>query len=94
MQNSVDLWYRRTFKLTPNHPQYLDTTLEDRLTEYWAWQYAENPKLLETVEDESFDLEAIQQEWANEAGEDADVYVPPDHPPVADPDDVDDWEDV
>lgn len=94
MQNSVDLWYRRTFQLTANDPKYLDTTLEDRLTDFWAWQYADNPKLLETVEDESFDLEAIQQQWAEEAGEAADVYVPPAPQLVADPDDVDDWEEV
>ncbi|EAO3412084.1 hypothetical protein F7430_22370 [Salmonella enterica] len=90
----MDLWYRRTFRLTANDPLFLNTTLEERLTDYWAWQYADDPKLMETVEDESFDLEAIQQEWADAAGEDADIYVPPVTEPVADPDQIDDWEDV
>lgn len=93
MLNSVDLWYRRTFRLTHNDPRYLETTAEERLTDYWAWQYTENPKLLDSVEDESFDLEALQREWAEEAGEEADIYVPPDAPAV-DPDEVDDWEEM
>ena len=93
MQNSVDLWYRRTFKLTPGDPLFLNTTLEDRVTEYWAWQYADNPKLLETVEDESFDLEAIQREWAEQSGDEPDIVIPQQLPPI-DPDEVDDWEDV
>ncbi|EON2339041.1 hypothetical protein ACLLKL_002011 [Escherichia coli] len=90
----MDLWYRRTFSLTVNDPLFLNTTLEERLTDYWAWQYAENPKLLETVEDDSFDIEAIQAEWAEQAGEDADIYVPPAPAPAVDPDEIDDWEEM
>lgn len=96
--NSVDLWYRRTFRLPPNHPLYLDTTLEERLAEYWAWQYTENPKLLDTVEDESFDMEELQRQWAEEAGEEADdtaIIKPKVLPPaVEDEEEIDDWEDV
>ncbi|HHA3594134.1 TPA: hypothetical protein ACODIZ_003661 [Salmonella enterica subsp. enterica serovar Newport] len=90
----MDLWYRRTFRLTANDPLFLNTTLEERLIDYWAWQYAENPKLLDTIEDEGFDLEAIQAVWADEAGEDADIYVPPAQPKAVDPEDIDDWEDM
>ncbi|EPT1451931.1 hypothetical protein ACVOZ6_003519 [Escherichia coli] len=90
MQNTADLWFRRTFRLPPNHPVYLDTTLEERLTEFWAWQYAENPKLMETVEDEGFDMEDIQRQWAEDAGEEPDIAPPT----SVDPDQIDDWEDV
>lgn len=88
MQNTADLWFRRTFRLPPNHPVYLDTTLEERLTEFWAWQYAENPKLMDTVEDEGFDMDDIQRQWAEDAGEE------PAPPASVDPDQIDDWEDV
>lgn len=94
LQNSLDLWYRRTFNLTVNDPRFLNTTRKERLTDYWAWQYADNPKLLDAVEDESFDLEAIQAEWAEDAGEAADIYTPHAQSKEIDPDEVDDWEDV
>lgn len=78
---TVDLWYRRTYRLPPNHPLYLATTLEERLTEYWANRYQDDPKLMEVVEDADFDIEAIQQQWAEEA-ENQNLN------------NVDDWEDV
>ncbi len=95
MVNGVDLWYRRTFRLTPNDPRYINTTRKERLTEYWAWQFEENPKLLDAVEDDSFDMEEIQRQWAEEAGEEPGEIIKP-HPlePEIDPDDVDDWEDM
>jgi hypothetical protein len=72
---------------------YLDTTLEERVAEFWAYQYTENPKLLDVVEDESFSMEDIQREWAEDLGEEADIYTPP-KPVDVDPDSVDDWEDM
>ncbi|ECB1886237.1 hypothetical protein IAJ44_004293 [Salmonella enterica] len=93
MLNTADLWYRRTYRLPPNDPRYLETTLEERLTEFYAWQYTDNPKLLEVVEDESFDLEDIQRQWAEEIGETPDIYTPP-KPTDVDPENVDDWEEV
>ncbi|EDY2030041.1 hypothetical protein GTB64_004483 [Salmonella enterica] len=93
MLNTADLWYRRTYQLPPNHPLYLATTLEERVTEFWAWQYTDNPKLLDVVEDHNFDMEDIQRQWAEEAGEEADIYIPPKAAPI-DPDDVDDWEEM
>ncbi|EBO9898490.1 hypothetical protein EF72_21370 [Salmonella enterica] len=96
MMNGVDFWYRKTYRLSLHDPRYLETTLEERLSEYWAWQYQENPKLLDVVEDDTFDMEAIQREWADEQGEEPDIFIP-DKPgtPVedADIDDID-WEDV
>lgn len=94
MVNGVDLWYRRTFRLPKNDPRYLNTTRKERLTEYWAWQFEENPKLLEAVEDDSFDLEDIQRQWAEEAGEEAEIITAkPPEPPI-DIDEIDDWEDM
>ena len=65
----------------------METTFEERLTEYWAHTYQENPKMLEVVEDESFDATAIMQEWAEEAeaGQQADE---------TNITEVNDWEDV
>lgn len=92
--NGVDLWYRRTFRLTPNDPRYINTTRKERLTEYWAWQYQEDPKLLEAVEDDSFDLAEIQRQWAEEAGEEAEIFTPPEPEPPIDVGEIDDWEDM
>lgn len=50
------------------------------------------------VEDESFDLEEIQKQWATESGDDSEtaeiVSTQPPQPPVEDPDEIDDWEEV
>ncbi|EEJ7209100.1 hypothetical protein ZX59_004307 [Salmonella enterica subsp. enterica] len=96
MMNGVDFWYRKTYRLSLHDPRYQQTTLEERLSEYWAWQYQENPKLLDVVEDDSFDLEDIQRQWAEELGEEPDVVVPGDPPPPVNIDEIDesDWEDM
>lgn len=36
-------------------PRFLDATVDEMLTDIWAHRYAEDPKLLEEVEDEDFD---------------------------------------
>lgn len=65
----------------------METTFEERLTEYWAHTYQENPKMLEVVEDETFDTAAIMQQWAEEAEADQ-------KPGETDITEVNDWEDV
>ena len=68
----------------------METTFEERLTEYWAHTYQDNPKMMDVVEDESFDATAIMQQWAEEAesgeqtpaGSETDIT------------EVNDWEDV
>lgn len=81
------------FRLPPNSPLYLETTFEERLTEYWAHTYQENPKMLDAVEDESFDADAIMQQWAEEAAAGA-QQAGEVKPAEIDINDVDDWEDV
>lgn len=54
----MEFWFRKKYGLTPNDPRYLGSTLEDMLTDYWAHHYYDNPKELDVVEDEDFDLEA------------------------------------
>lgn len=39
-------------------PRYLDATVEEMMTDYWAHHYYDNPKAREEVEDEDFSLEA------------------------------------
>ncbi|WOL24226.1 hypothetical protein fHeYen801_016 [Yersinia phage fHe-Yen8-01] len=56
--------------------------------------YTEDPKLLNEVEDTSFDIEDIQRQWAEDAGEEPDIVIPksPDEP--VDLSTVDDWENM
>ena len=94
MVKSVDFWFRTHYRLPPTDPRYLDTTLEERLSEFWAYQYSVDPKLLEMAEDTSFNMADIQRQWADEAGEQPDVFIPSEPPTIVTPDDVDDWEEV
>lgn len=41
------------------------------MTDYWAHRYFEDPKLMDEVEDEGFDAEEIEAQWAAEAAEGA-----------------------
>lgn len=56
------------------------------MTDYWAWRYVEDPKLMDEIEDEGFDAEAILEQWAEEAGESSQ--------PAEETNDPDDWEPV
>lgn len=53
----MEFWFRRKFNLAPTDPRFLDATLEQIETEFWAHTYFEKPPG-EEVEDEDFDLEA------------------------------------
>jgi uncharacterized membrane protein len=44
--------------LTPNDPRFLDMTIEDMMTDYYAHHYFDNPKDHDEIEDEDFNLEA------------------------------------
>lgn len=70
----------------------METTFEERLTEYWAHTYQDNPKMMDVVEDESFDATAIMQEWAEEAEQQTPTLSPADS--ETDITEVNDWEDV
>lgn len=59
--SSYEFWYRQHYKLTENDPRFLEATLEQIMTDYWAFQYFSNPKLADEVEDEDFDQDDILQ---------------------------------
>lgn len=69
--------------MAPSDPRFLSLTPLEILTEYYANKYWENPKALDAVEDEDFNLEEqlalLEQEAADE---EADVAS------------IDDWEDL
>jgi len=75
---TVRFEYRRRYRLTENDPRYLDTTLEEILTDNWAHTYFDDPKLAEEVVDEDFDVNDV----ARQIG----VEIPPDA--------SDDWEEL
>ena len=57
MAKSLEFWFRKKYNLPPTDPRFLDATVEDMETDFWAHQYSENsPK--EEVEDDNFDLDA------------------------------------
>lgn len=57
--DTIEFQYRRKFNLTENDPRFLDLTVEDMLTDIWASKFADDPKLLEEVEDEDFDPDDV-----------------------------------
>jgi hypothetical protein len=54
---TIAFWFRRKYCLAPTDPRYLDATLEQMETEFWAHHYFDNPAKEES-EDDDFDLEA------------------------------------
>ncbi|SDH27408.1 hypothetical protein [Nitrosomonas sp. Nm132] len=61
----MQFWFRRKYQLTPNDPKFLDLTIEDIETDYWAHYYYEN-STADEVEDEDFDLDDILQKMEND----------------------------
>ena len=60
---TIDFWYRRKYSLTVNDPRFLNTTEQERMTDYWAHRYFDDPKLMDEIEDEGFDIDEIMAEW-------------------------------
>lgn len=56
LASSYEFWFRRKYNLSPRDPRFLEATIEDILTDWWAYRYAENPNL-EISEDDEFDVE-------------------------------------
>lgn len=57
-------------------PRYLDATVEEMMTDYWAHHYYDNPKALEEVEDEDFNLDdEIARIEAEAENDDPDSWV-------------------
>ena len=59
------------------------------MTDYWAWRYVEDPKLMDEIEDEGFDREDILAQWEAEAEAKAADGMAPEQLP-----DDDDWETI
>jgi hypothetical protein len=57
MATTIHFWFRRQYNLAPTDARYLDATIEQIETDYWAHYYAENPAKEES-EDDDFDLDA------------------------------------
>ena len=70
---TIDFWFRRKYNLTANDPRFLHTTELERVTDYWTHRYFDDPRLMDMVEDEDFDIDAIMAEWAD--GDVADVVT-------------------
>lgn len=84
---TIDFWYRRKYGLTINDPRFLHTTEQERMTDYWAHRYVEDPKLMDEIEDENFDEDDILAQWEAEAEAKAQETATPEQ--LAD---NDDWE--
>jgi len=54
----MEFWFRRKFNLAPTDTRFLDATIEQIETEYWAHHFAESEGSGEEYDDEDFDLEA------------------------------------
>ncbi|BCP56318.1 hypothetical protein K32_49350 [Kaistia sp. 32K] len=55
---TTEFWFRRKYNLTSTDPRFLDATLEEMITDYWAHTFLDDPKALEEIEDEDFDMDA------------------------------------
>ncbi len=82
MSRTTEFWFRRKYNLTPNDPRFLDLTVEDMMTEFYAHLYADDPNKANTeVIDDDFDLEAELEQINAEAEQELS-------------DDPDDWEEL
>lgn len=43
-------------------PRFLDATVEEMMTDIWAHRFKNDPKLLDEIEDEDFDLDSVAAE--------------------------------
>jgi hypothetical protein len=59
MHNTIQFQFRRKYNLTPNDPRYLDLTTKDMLADIWAHRYADDPKLLDEIEDDDFNPDDV-----------------------------------
>lgn len=61
MVTRMTFWFRHKYRLAPTDPRFLDMTMQQIETEYWAYHYLENPAS-EEVEDDEFDQDAYVAE--------------------------------
>lgn len=66
---TVEFWYRRKYNLPASDPRFLEVTAEEMLADYYAHLFHDNPKELETVEDDDFDPDKVAEEIGFGSGE-------------------------
>ena len=69
MSQSVAFWFRRRYNLPPTDPRFLDATLFDMMSDFWAHHYAENPDAAKEAIDDDFNLDAELRLADQEAGD-------------------------
>lgn len=57
--NTIEFEYRRIYKLPVSDDRFLDATVDEMLTDIWAHRYAEDPKLMDEVEDDDFNPDDV-----------------------------------
>lgn len=60
--DTVEFTYRKKYNLTVNDPRFLDLTTEEMLVDIWAHKFADDPKLLDEIEDDDFDPDSVAAE--------------------------------
>lgn len=59
---TIEFWYRRKYSLPVTDERFLDATVEEMLTDYWSHTYYDDPKALEEIEDEDFDIDSVAEQ--------------------------------
>ncbi|HET8550852.1 MAG TPA: hypothetical protein VFM97_00060 [Gammaproteobacteria bacterium] len=79
MAGSIELWYRKTYRLAPTDPRFLDAEPETLLKEYYAYQYdamlQRDGKLPDEFEDDDFDAE-LERATAEAESDNPDAWEP------------------
>ena len=70
MAGTPELWFRRTYKLPPTDPRFLDATAADILTELYAYHYDDlrrEGRVEDEIEDEGFDLDDVLRDTEDDS---------------------------
>jgi hypothetical protein len=59
--SSIEFLYRRKYNLPETDPRFMELTVEEMLTDLWAHKFADDPKALEEVVDDDFDVDAVAE---------------------------------
>lgn len=65
MAKGLEFWFRRRYNLAPTDPRFLDVTIEQIETDFWAHTYFDKPPGDE-LEDEDFDVDEIMKQMAED----------------------------
>lgn len=56
----MTFWFRRKYQLSPRDPRFLELSLDEIWAEWWAHQFADDPRAAEDEHtDDDFDLDVI-----------------------------------